>query len=120
MDVLRLAASGAGLDELARQAGVSVDELAAELLSAAKEASRRGLPVDEAREVELAHLDLIRRAMTPTALRGDVQAARVLVRVHEARAALLGLGDARVDRGEGVSVVDELRARRAARRAGEA
>jgi hypothetical protein len=118
-DVLQLAASGARIPQIARALQCTDDEAVDQLLTAVKLAAAQALDHDGAKEVELAHLDMLRSALTPLALRGDISAARLLVRIHSARALLLDLIE-RVDvEPEAEREVNELariRARRDERR----
>jgi hypothetical protein len=118
-DLLRQAASGLRVDDLARLSGVPVATARRRLAHETREAAATEPDAEQSRTIELVHLDLLRRSLMPLALQGDLAATRVLLRLHEDRAVLLGLVDverARED-DEGVSVVDDLRARRAERRA---
>jgi hypothetical protein len=119
-DVLRLAATGARIPQIAAALGLDEEDAADLLLAAVQKAAQQALDRDGAREVELAHLDLLRQSLTPQALRGDLTAARLLVRVSAQKALLLGL----VPAGEldgygsvGTSELDRIRARREERRA---
>ena len=117
---LRLAASGLDIERIATQLGCDVDE-AARRLAADSAAMREKLPDSEDdRLIERIHLDILRRSLLPAALSGDIGAARLLVRIHAARALLLGLLDETttvdLDVAEGESELDRIRARRAARR----
>jgi hypothetical protein len=118
IDVLRLAATGARISRIAEALGCSEDQAIEALLRAVRKAASQALDQDGAREVELAHLDLLRQALTPAALRGDIAAARLLIRLHASRALLLGLiaaEPAQIE-DEEVSELDRIRARRAERR----
>jgi len=120
LDVLRLAASGVRLAQIAERRGVSLDDAAQQLGVAAKRAVQLALDIDAQRQVELTNLDLLRSTLMPQALRGDVTAARLLVRIHVARAALLGLAvpvdDEADELDQGVAELDRIRARREQRR----
>lgn len=119
-DPLAMVASGMSVSAVARQLKTTVDEAAAAVAEAARQAAASAPDLDDATQIELAHLEMLRRAATPAALRGEMAAIRALVRVHESKVALLGLTDgagAPGDIDEEVSLVDELRARRAQRRA---
>lgn len=123
-ELLRLAATGMDLDTIARRLGVSTAE-AARRLAADAARVREALPdMESDRLVERIHLDMLRRALLPAALNGDVTAARLLVRIHSARGLLLGLFDELpsyvLEPGEEVSELDRIRARRATRREAQA
>jgi hypothetical protein len=118
-DVLQLAASGARIPAIARALRVSESDAVDQLLSAVKAAAEQALDHDGSKQVELAHLDMLRQALSPLALRGDIGAARLLVRIHTARALLLGLidHDSEADAPpEGVNELAQIRERRDARR----
>ena len=116
--MLRLAATGARIPQIAQALRCSEESAVDQLLKAVKIAADQALDRDGSREVELAHLDMLRAALSPVALRGDVAAARLLVRIHSARALLLGLVehvDVESD-DEGVNELAQIRARRDERR----
>lgn len=118
-DVLQLAASGARIPAIARALRVSEADAVDQLLRAVKEAADQALDHDGSKQVELAHLDMLRQALSPLALRGDIGAARLLVRIHTARALLLGLIDHDLEADvspEGVSELERIRDRREQRR----
>lgn len=120
-EVLRLVASGLSRVEVARELGVTVRGASTLITRAVSRAASAGLDRDQTREVEAAHLAMLRAALLPAALEGDVAAVRVLVRIHSARAVLLGLADEPpaaappAPAGE-VTELDRIRANRAARR----
>ena len=117
-DVLKLAASGARIPQIAQALRCSEADAADQLVAAVRQAAAQALDQDGQREVELASLDMLRQALTPLALRGDIGAARLLVRIHTARALLLDLIE-RVDDqepDEGVNELAQIRERRDARR----
>jgi hypothetical protein len=91
------------------------------LLAAVRRAAEQALDQDGSREVEVAHLDMLRQALTPVALRGDLTAARLLVRISAHRSLLLGLVAAQpaepAEPDEEVSELDRIRAERERRRA---
>jgi hypothetical protein len=91
IDILRLAASGMRIPQIAKQLDCTQREAVDHLLAAVREAADQALDHDGSKEVELTHLDMLRSALTPLALRGDIGAARLLVRIHTARSLLLGL-----------------------------
>lgn len=125
IDVLRLAASGARIPQIADALRVSEETAAELLLAAVRQAAAQALDRDGAREVELAHLDMLRSALTPLALRGDLTASRLLVRLSAQRSLLLGLvsagglSEAESGETEEVNELDRIRALRADRRAAE-
>ena len=94
-------------------------ERAADQLRAALEhAIELGIDRDGRREIELTHLDMLRAALTPSALKGDIAAVRMLIRIHQSRAIMLGLTTV-IDVQPEVEEVDDLeriRSRRADRR----
>src|SRR5690349_19882842 len=92
-DVLRLAASGARIPQIAKSLHCTEAEAVDQLLSAVKLAAANALDHDGQQQIEVAALDMLRQALRPLALRGDIGAARLLVRIHSARALLLGLVD---------------------------
>jgi hypothetical protein len=116
--VLRLAASGARIPRIAELLGCSEDEAIERLLTAVRTAAAQALDPEGATQVELAHLDMLRSALTPVALRGDLTAARLLLRLHSARALLLGLVMAEQEEppAEEVNELDRIRAKRYQRR----
>jgi DNA-binding transcriptional regulator YdaS (Cro superfamily) len=120
VDVLSLAAQGLRVPQIAEELGISEARASDLLWAAVRQAAGRALDIAGAREVEVAHLDLLRRTLTPLALAGDVAAARLLVRVSAQRSVLLGLvapvpeAD---DSGDEVTDLDRIRALRADRRA---
>jgi len=123
-ELLRLAATGMDIDAIARRFGMRREE-AAKALSADAANARASMPdLDGERLIERTHLDMLRRTLLPAALNGDIQAARLLVRIHTARALLLGLLDEMpaldMDSAEEVNELDRIRARRTARRASSA
>jgi hypothetical protein len=87
---VQLALAGATFDQIAQQVGYANR-------SAAWKAVQRALARVEAhdvgslREVEGARLDRLQVAVWPAALRGEVKAATVVLRIMERRARLLGL-----------------------------
>jgi hypothetical protein len=122
-DVLQLAATGHALPDIARLLSLNQDDAAQQLLAAVQRTLDASLSREQARAVEVAHLDLLRRAMSPLALRGDISATRMLLRISTQRALLLQLVEpfvpAPADDDEDAAEVSELeriRARRAARR----
>jgi len=120
-ELLRLAATGMDIDAIARRFSMSRAE-AARALSADAADARSALPdLEGERLIERTHLDMLRRSLLPAALGGDIHAARLLVRIHQARAMLLGLLDEMpildTDSAEEVNELDRIRARRASRRA---
>lgn len=117
-DVLRLAASGARIPQIAQALRCSEADAVDQLLSAVKLAAANALDHDGQQQIEVAALDMLRQALTPLALRGDIGAARLLVRIHSARALLLGLVDhvAAEEPDEGVNELAQIRERREARR----
>lgn len=117
-EALDLAASGLDLDGIADRLGVTKADAARRLRRGIDRARRRAYPAEVERIIEATHLDILRRALLPAALDGDVAAARLLVRVHQARALLLGLVPVVEEphRSEEVSELDRIRARRDARR----
>lgn len=118
-EVLRLAATGMDIDAIARRLGVTRHE-ASQALARESAEVREALPDQEGdRLIERTHLDILRRTLLPAALAGDIGAARLLVRIHSARALLLGLLDelpADDQELEEVNELDRIRARRTARR----
>lgn len=90
-EVLRLAASGVDLDAVAHQVGVTTSRAARVLEAALERRIRQSPGVEAERLLEVEHLNMLRRALTPAALRGDVAAARLLVRISQQRTILLGL-----------------------------
>jgi hypothetical protein len=121
-DALQFAASGYPLPAIARALDVDEIRAAEMLLNATQEALDASLPAEQARQVELTHLDMLRRSMTPLALRGDISAARILLRISAQRAALLhltapALPDVDADEAEAVSDLDRIRELRHSRRA---
>ena len=122
LDPVRLLASGLSVEDVAQQTGVDRRQAAAALTRAVDAAAADSLDRDGERVIELTHLSMLRRALMPAAMRGDVPAVRALVLIAAARAELLDLALVQPplappnDEGE-VDVVDELRAARAARRA---
>ena len=118
-DVLRLAASGARIPQIAQALGCTERQAVDQLLVAVRDSIGQALDHEGNREVELTHLDMLRSALMPAALRGDPTAARLLVRIHSARALLLGLvsaDEAAADQEAEVNELAEIRARREARR----
>jgi hypothetical protein len=120
-DPLRLVASGMTTDDVARSLGWSRRKAVGAITRAARAAADAALGAEESRAIELVHLDLLRKALMPAALRGDIGAARTCLRITQVRATLLGLDvDPVAPPAPGlpgeVSIVDELRARRASRR----
>jgi hypothetical protein len=112
------------IDAIARRFGMRRAD-AAKALSADAADARAALPdLEGERLIERTHLDMLRRTLLPAALSGDIQAARLLVRIHQARAMLLGLLDEMpvldTDSAEEVNELDRIRARRSARRASSA
>lgn len=84
-----------------RRAGVTFDVIADRLgfhdRGGAYKAYRRALartlqePADELRQTELDRLDRLHAAYWPQAMRGDVRAGQMILRIAERRARLLGL-----------------------------
>lgn len=119
-DLLKLVASGLDIDAAAKRLGLTSAQ-AARQLAADLASYRDALPdMEGERAIERLHLDTLRRALLPLALAGDIGAARLLVRISSTRAALLGLLDELpvidVEPGEDVNELEQLRARRRARR----
>ena len=108
-----------------RRAGLTFDVIAERVgyanRGAAYKAYRRALDqtmplsTPEARELEFDRLERLHAAVWPKALRGDLKAVDVVLRIAAARMALSGaLLDLHVP--EGGDVIDDLAARRATRR----
>lgn len=114
-DILRLAASGIPITEVARLLGIDASEAADLLAEAIKVRELVSVDLDGQRQLELAHLDMLRQALTPSALNGDIAAARILVRLHSARAALLFSIPPAADDDEPAEEVDDLERIRLAR-----
>ena len=86
-EILERLAQGVSLDVLAADLGVTVRR-AAGMVARASERVAAMTPTDVLKlQVELQHLELIRRALTPAMLAGDVAAARILERVARTRLA---------------------------------
>ena len=87
---LQLRMGGASYSEIAAQMGSSS---AATAFKQVRAALREMLqePADAVREMELARYDRLMAAHWPAALRGDIQASAMVLRIMERRAALLGL-----------------------------
>jgi hypothetical protein len=119
-DLLKLVASGLDVDAAAKRLGLTASQAARQLAHDTARLRSDLLDPEGDRVVERVHLDMLRRALLPLALSGDIGAARLLVRIHTARALLLGLLDELpvidVEPGEDVTELDKLRARRRARR----
>lgn len=119
-DVLRLAAGGARVPQIADALHIDEERAVTLLLAAVRKAAAQALDADGSREVEVAHLDMLRQALTPLALRGDLTAARLLVRISAHRSLLLGLVAAEPvtaePEAEEVSELDRIRAERDQRR----
>ena len=115
INILELAASGLDIEDIARTAGMT-PERAVQVINQ-QLASQLKLSTEEARLVEVKHLDMIRAALTPAALRGDLDAARLLVRISQAKTLLLHLAiDAPTeDDQEGEDDLDRIRNSRVAR-----
>lgn len=115
INILELAASGLDIEDIARTAGVT-PEKAVQVINQ-QLASQLKLSTEEARLVEVKHLDMIRAALTPAALRGDLDAARLLVRISQAKTLLLHLAiDAPTEEDqEGEDDLDRIRNSRTAR-----
>lgn len=123
-EVLGLVAAGLSVSRVAKQTGLTRRRVRSLLARQALAAAADGLERDGERQVELEHLGTLRAAITPAALRGDVAAVRELRHISTARARLLDLGMVRPPVApptdsprEEDRFVDELRERRAARRA---
>jgi len=120
-DVLRLAAGGARIPQIAEVLRIREEQAVSLLLAAVRRAAEQALDAEGSREVEVAHLDMLRQALTPLALRGDLTAARLLVRISAHRSLLLGLVAAQPAEAEPdveeVSELDRIRAERERRRA---
>jgi hypothetical protein len=112
-------------------AGVSYEDIASQLgfqtASGAYQAVRSGVERQESetarqiRDIELRRLDAMLVGLWPTARKGNVAAVDRVLRIMERRAHYLGLDELHVEptattTAKG-STVDDLRARRAARRA---
>lgn len=91
IDTLRLAASGASITQIADHLRVTPAEASDRLRAAISQAVELGIDRDGCREIELTHLDMLRAALVPSALKGDIAATRMLIRIHASRAAILGL-----------------------------
>ena len=86
-EILERLAQGVSLDVLAADLGVTVRRASSMVIRASERVAAM-TPTDVLKlQVELQHLDLIRRALTPAMLAGDVAAARVLERVARTRLA---------------------------------
>jgi hypothetical protein len=116
-DILQLAASGLSIGEIARAA--QVDPATAVIMINQAMADQLKLSQDEARLLESVHLDMIRAALTPYAMQGSAEAARILVRVHQAKASLLDLAyvTPAIPEDGGEDDLDRIRQDREARRA---
>lgn len=115
--LIRLAARGLSVLDLAHELGRPVPEVARRLASEARELAASMPDRDAERVVERLHLDALRAALLPGALSGDETCVRLCIRIHQARAAMLGLTRGETTPDEGVSDLDAIRARRDARRA---
>lgn len=117
--LVQLVASGLDLDSAAARLGLTTQEAEKQLTVDTAKLRDNAPTVEGERMIEKVHLDLLRRALVPAALGGDITAARLLVRIHTARALLLGLfaeQEVIFASDEGGNELDQLRARRRARR----
>lgn len=88
----------------------------------ATEGADEAVPVDQARALEVERLDRLQRALWPAAMSGDVGAVREVRQIVLARARLLGadvIAPAEPEKPK-EDAVDDLAARRAARRSAAA
>ncbi|MEX0426889.1 hypothetical protein AB3X52_04585 [Nocardioides sp. DS6] len=114
--VVGLLASGLSVSAVAAKLKVGIPEVLAQVRAAAEAES--WVPKDVRRTIELAHLDMLRRALLPSVLRqGDPQSTYAALKVSEARALLLGITGPEGWGEEQPDELDRIRARRAARRA---
>ena len=115
INVLELAASGLDIEDIARTAGLT-PEKAVQVINH-QLATQLKLDTAEARLVEVKHLDMLRAALTPAALRGDLDAARLLVRISQHKTLLLHLAveAPAEDDQEGDDDLDRIRNSRVAR-----
>jgi hypothetical protein len=86
---LQLRILNADYDTIAEKTGIPRVRVGAELKSALAEVPL--LEVTEYRKVEVARLDMLARAYWARALKGDIKAAALIVKISERRADLLGL-----------------------------
>lgn len=85
LTALRLVAAGADLEQVARQLDISVEEAGRQVAGGLQHARPNIITATQDLQIEIVHLDLIRRALTPAALRGDPGAASILVRLAALR-----------------------------------
>lgn len=90
--ILELVASGVDLDTLAARLNITARRALTLVDRAGRRAARLTPEAESQLQIELRHLDLLRRAFTPIALRGDADAGRLLIRIANLRARLLHIG----------------------------
>ena len=102
LQALELRKAGASYESIARHCGYASRSGA---YQAVQRELRRTMqePAEDVRQLELARLDDLYRAMAPKALKGDTWSVDRCLKIMERRALLLGL-DAKNDAGSGVGM----------------
>jgi hypothetical protein len=115
--VLQLFLAGATYPQIAAAVDVDaekVPDLVAEAFTASDSTARRSTLLENARAIHLERTEALFKAHWASALRGDHRSAEIVARILERQARSFGV-EAQATEGDSV---DEISARRAARRAG--
>lgn len=119
-EALRMRTAGFSYDDIAKRVGFS--NRGAAFKAVARAQSDVPVADPEAVSLEQQRLDMLQRAMMAKALQGDVPAALVVLKISDQRAKLGGMYVQAAAAGaepeaKAVDAVDDIAARRAARRA---